>query len=87
MVRVSGEAAFPRRRLFTALSHHLERLAEASVLFFFVGGLLLFGPVERALHHLAFQVWGLTLEPDSLKICFEMLGSFQRVKGLKTQNE
>lgn len=47
----------------------------------------MFGPVERALHHLAFQVWGLTLEPDSLKICFEMLGSFQRVKGLKTQNE
>lgn len=48
--------------------------------------LLLFGPVERALHHLAFWVRGLTLEPDSLKVCFKMLGELSKdgVRGLKT---
>lgn len=75
MVRARGrQRAFPVVGwASTALCRHLETLAE--VLFL----LLLFGPVERGLHHLVFWVRGLTLEPDSLKVCLKMLGSFQRV--------
>lgn len=44
--------------------------------------------MERALHHLAFWVRGLTLEPDSLKVCFKMLEELSKdgvgVGGLKT---
>lgn len=61
---------FSYGRMFAALGHHLGTLAEASGFL-----LLLLGPVERALHCLVFQVQGLTLEPDSLKFCFKMLGS------------